>query len=222
MDILRELFLKGGPVMWPLLVCSLVSLTITVERVIFWTRERMRRRQRILDDVFDLTGDGRYDEAVSTGQRGRDACARVLVAGLTHRTHGLAEAMEVAAGVEVGRMKQGLSVLDTIITLAPLLGILGTVIGIIESFEMLGATGIEDPKAVTGGIAQALITTAAGLTIALASLVPFNTLVAAVQKQAQRLEQMATHFEVAYRKSMDSRAPGAEIPPAGPGTAATQ
>ena len=113
--------------------------------------------------------------------------------------------MQVAAENEIARMKRGLNVLDTIITMAPLLGILGTVLGIIESFDLLGMSGIEDPKAVTGGIAQALITTATGLSIALATLVPFNYLVSRVQKATKGLENVTTRFEVAYRRGLEDR-----------------
>ena len=80
--------------------------------------------------------------------------------------------MEVQASQEIVRMKRGLGILDTIITLAPMLGILGTVTGIIQSFDLLGSSGVEDPTGVTAGIAEALITTAAGLLIALAAVIP--------------------------------------------------
>jgi biopolymer transport protein ExbB len=85
--------------------------------------------------------------------------------------------------------------------MAPLLGILGTVLGIIASFDLLGASGIEDPKAVTGGIAQALITTAAGLAVAIVSLIPLNYFVARTQRETRRLEQIATQFEVTCRRN---------------------
>ena len=91
-------------------------------------------------------------------------------------------------------MKRGLNVLDTIITLSPLLGILGTVSGIIGSFELLGDMGIQDPKAVTGGIAQALITTAAGLSVAIVTLIPYNLFRQAKSKTSQSVNKICTHF----------------------------
>jgi biopolymer transport protein ExbB len=111
--------------------------------------------------------------------------------------------MEVAAEDEIERMKRGLDILDTIITMAPLLGILGTVLGIIDSFDLLGNSGIENPKAVTGGIAQALITTAAGLTVALMTLVPFNYLVAKVKKETKEVNKIMLRFEAAYRNGLE-------------------
>jgi biopolymer transport protein ExbB len=83
---------------------------------------------------------------------------------------------------------------------APLLGILGTVIGIILSFDMLAQEGIENPQAVTGGIAQALITTAAGLTIAILAVIPFNYFNAKVEQAVQIIEQYATSLEIVYEK----------------------
>jgi biopolymer transport protein ExbB len=123
---------------------------------------------------------------------------------MVHREHGLMEAMEVAAGDEIERMKRGLPILDTIITMAPMLGILGTVTGIIKSFNLLGTVGVADPRAATSGLAEALITTAAGLIVALATLVPFNYFVSRVTSSAKHLEQVAAQFGVAYRKSRSS------------------
>jgi len=197
---MRELFIKGGPLMWPLLVCSLVSVTIIIERTIFWARLRRRRRPADVKQVFMAAEEGAFDRAADIGERSSDPEARVLASGLAHRDYGLRESMEAAAQHEIERMKQGLDVLDTIITLAPLLGILGTVLGIIQSFDLLGAAGIEDPKAVTGGIAQALLTTASGLAVAVVTLIPFNYLVARVKSATARFEKIVVRFEIACRR----------------------
>ncbi len=100
----------------------------------------------------------------------------------------------------------GMNILDTIITMAPLLGILGTVLGIIESFDLLSLSGIQDPKAVIGGISQALITTASGLTVALATLIPFNYYSVRVGRATRRLEKTGTRLELAYLKGLASGA----------------
>jgi biopolymer transport protein ExbB len=115
----------------------------------------------------------------------------------------MGRAMESAAAEELRRMQRFTGVLDTMITVAPLLGIFGTVLGIIDSFEILGAAGIADPRAVTGGIAQALITTAFGLGIAILSVFPFNYFNSRVEEAAHQIEQYATSLEIVYEKLQD-------------------
>jgi biopolymer transport protein ExbB len=112
----------------------------------------------------------------------------------------MAKAMETAAADEMERMRRYLVVLDTMITVAPLLGIFGTVLGIISSFDLLGRSGIQDPSAVTGGIAQALITTASGLGIAILSVFPYNYFNARAEKAALAVEKYATSLEIVYEK----------------------
>ena len=106
---------------------------------------------------------------------------------------------------ELDRMRRYLPILDTIIMVSPLLGIFGTVIGIILSFEILGSAGIEEPQAVTAGIAQALITTASGLGIAILSLFPFHYFNSRVEKAALIIEKYATSLEIVYEKLTQSR-----------------
>ena len=101
-----------------------------------------------------------------------------------------------------------MGVLDTMITIAPLLGILGTVMGIIDSFDMLGTQGLETPQVVTVGIAQALITTATGLIIAIATVVPYNAFNARIERSARTIEKYATSFEIVYEKIVMAREHG--------------
>lgn len=196
-----DLFVKGGPIMWPLLVCSLVSVTVIIERAIFWWRQDKRRKSMLVEEILHHTESGNFEGAI-IGSGISDVVVRVLTSALVHKDDGPLENMQIAAQDEIEGMKRGMGVLDTIITMAPLLGILGTVIGIIESFNLLGLTGIEEPRAVVGGIAQALITTAAGLSVALITLIPFNYLITKVDKAAKNLEKTIARFEVAYKKGM--------------------
>lgn len=194
------MFVKGGPLMWPLLLCSVLTITLMLERGIFWLRESRRRNGGAIEEILRLTEAGEFDEAIRSLGNQMDAGARVLMEALNNRDYGIRESLEVAAQSEIERMKRGMTVLDTIITLAPLLGILGTVLGIIESFDVLGVMGIENPRAVTGGIAQALITTAAGLSVAIMALIPYNLFIDRVEKTTSYLEKVTTGFELAYRK----------------------
>ena len=201
---MSELMAKGGPVMWPLLVCSLLSLMITIERLVWQWRRSRRRSNGLGQKIIECAGLGRFSQAIELGEGSRDATARVLIAGLRQQKHGLAEAMQIAAEAYLAQMRRGLGALDTIITLAPLLGILGTVTGIIQSFELLGDAGIEQPREVVGGIAQALITTAAGLTIAVLTLITFNWFVSRVERSASDLQTRATQLEIACRRGMEA------------------
>lgn len=207
---MQELMIKGGPVMWPLLACSIVALAVTLERTCFWITERFRRRRATVATLFSLAEAGDFAPAIAQGEQTHCLVCRILVAGLRHREYGLAQSLEAAAMQEIERMKSHLAVLDTVITLAPLLGILGTVAGIIGSFDLLGDAGIEDPRAVTGGIARALITTATGLAIAIMTLLPYNALSRKVEKVVRYLEQIVTCFEVAVRKGEAHSAPSGE------------
>ncbi|MEE9566421.1 MAG: MotA/TolQ/ExbB proton channel family protein [Desulfobacteria bacterium] len=193
-----DLFQKGGVVMYPLLACSLVSLTLILERGLFWMREKRRADNALLDEVLELARLREYQKIKARAEGAVDYVARVLVCGLVHREYSLSKAMEMAAMEEIKRMKRYLPVLDTLITAAPLLGILGTVIGIIHSFDMLGQAGIQDPQAVTSGIAQALITTAAGLMIAIFTLFPYNYFMSKVEKAGVRIEKYATSLEIVH------------------------
>lgn len=184
--------------MYPLLACSLVSLTLILERGLFWMREKRRADNALLDEVLELARLREYQKIKARAEGAVDYVARVLVCGLVHREYSLSKAMEMAAMEEIKRMKRYLPVLDTLITAAPLLGILGTVIGIIHSFDMLGQAGIQDPQAVTSGIAQALITTAAGLMIAIFTLFPYNYFMSKVERAAVRIEKYATSLEIVH------------------------
>lgn len=200
-----NLLIKGGPLMWPLLACSVVSLALVLERFFFWTTATLRHDRQLTNRLFELTEAGNFEEAEKLGEGSRSIPARVLIAGLVHREYGLVQSMEAAAVSEIESMKRGLSVMDTIITLAPLLGILGTVSGIIISFDLLGQSSLAEPRAVTAGIAQALLTTAAGLSVAIMTLLPYNAFVRKVEKVTRYLERITTHFEVAFQKGLAKR-----------------
>jgi biopolymer transport protein ExbB len=187
---------QGGVIMYPLVACSIISLAVILERMYFWIREDRRMDSVLVDQVLELARLGKHEEIRTKTQGALDYVVKILVCGLVHREFSLSKAMEMAALEEIKRMKKHLSILDTMITAAPLLGILGTVLGIIHSFDMLGSAGIQDPQAVTSGIAQALLTTAAGLFIAIFTLFPFNYFNSKVEKARIRIEKYATSLEI--------------------------
>lgn len=195
-----EIFISGGPVMYPLLACSIIVLTLVFERVFFWFGIDMHRNKALVDEVLELCRQGDWESVRIRTKGSKDYIIRILITGILHREFSMTKAMESAAAEEIKRMRRYNGVLDTMITVAPLLGIFGTVLGIITSFEMLGAAGIEHPQAVTAGIAQALITTAAGLGIAIFSVFPYNYFNSRVENAALSIEKYATSLEIVYEK----------------------
>ncbi|MFC1461510.1 MotA/TolQ/ExbB proton channel family protein [Verrucomicrobiota bacterium] len=105
--MVRDIIARGGPVMWPLLACSLIALAVTVERILFWWREcRTNRSTPLIEELFLRTEQGEFDQAASLAQGRSDAFVRVLVSGLRHRDYGMTESMTVAANDEIAHMKQ--------------------------------------------------------------------------------------------------------------------
>lgn len=194
--------------MYPLLACSFLVLFVVVERIIYWAGIDMHRNHKMLDQVLELCRQGEWEKIRQKVTQSKDYVITILVAGIVHKEFSMGKAMEAAATDQIKRMQRFMGILDTMITVAPLLGIFGTVIGIINSFEMLGTAGIEDPKAVTAGIAQALITTATGLGIAIFSVFPFNYFNSRVEKAAHTIEKYATSLEIVYEKLLQKNVDG--------------
>lgn len=192
-----ELFLKGGPIMWPLLVCSLISVTILVERFLYF-KGFQKGGGEGMKDIRSALEDGNIAVALEKCKAGDHPLHRVLAEGLAHyQRRGsvrLEEKLEEAALEEVPRFEKGLGALDTIITLAPLLGLLGTIIGMIQSFSIFSLAGSSQPNAITGGIAEALIATAAGLIIAIFTLVGHNFFHKKAMDLTRDIEKGATHL----------------------------
>ncbi len=196
MQTVWHLFQSGGPVMWPLLACSIITLTVVLERLFFWIGLEHYRNRPLMDEVLEIARYGDW-EAIKEKTTGcRDHVIRMLAVGILHRKFSLTKAMEAEAEEALKRMRRFMTVLDTMITVAPLLGIFGTVLGIIASFNLLGSSGIEDPKAVTAGIAQALITTATGLGIAILAVFPYNFFNTRIEAASHVMEKYATNLEI--------------------------
>lgn len=168
-----EFFIKGGPIMYPIAVVSLFAVGIFVERLFWWTRMAAKRSPRQLEAVYEALESGNLAKAIDQASKSKDPVVRMIHHGLNHRHTSMQGALEVAAGQELQDAGRFLSAMDTIVTLAPLLGLLGTVTGIMGSFTSIGGSELAVEK-VTGGIGEALIATAAGLGIAIGTLVPMN------------------------------------------------
>ncbi|MGD9082940.1 MAG: MotA/TolQ/ExbB proton channel family protein [Desulfobacterales bacterium] len=195
-----DIFISGGPVMYPLLACSVIVLTVIIERIFFWIGIDMRRDRPLVDEVLELCREGDWESVRIKTKASKDYIIKILITGILHREFSMVKAMESAASEQIKRMRKYMGIIDTMITVAPLLGIFGTVIGIILSFEALGSAGIEHPQVVTEGIAQALITTATGLGIAILSVFPYNYFNSRVETSALAIEKYATSLEIVYEK----------------------
>jgi biopolymer transport protein ExbB len=192
-----HLLVKGGWMMIPLALCSLVSVTIIIDRFFFFRRIGGANRT---GDVIGLARKGLLAEASrianepAAGKGIPSPVMKVLAAGIASPSEPGC-AMEAAAILELSEMRRGLSALDTIVTLSPLLGLLGTIIGMINSFNVMAAAGLGQPHAVTGGVAEALIATAGGISIAVVTLIPYNHFLSRVERETDAMEAWATRLE---------------------------
>ena len=192
------IFEKGGPIMWPLLCASILALGTVLERVFFLVNEARKRDRAAMDQLFASVERGDMAAAIATGKRSKYFVVRALGYALEHKENSLPNALLYAQSQELKRFKRGIPILDTVITLAPLLGLLGTVTGMMGSFKLIGGD-LSAPGAITGGISEALIATAFGLCIAITALIPFNILNSKLEEAGHELEQAAKQLELVVR-----------------------
>ena len=190
-----QFFEKGGPVMWPLLACALVAVAVVGERIFWWLREGSRRDPKTLEQVLIALENGDVAAAKQASADSADPVLRMIHRGLGHAHSSLEGALQLGAGVELERAGRFLTVMDTLVTLAPLLGLLGTVTGLMGAFLQVGDAELS-VVAVTGGIGEALIATACGLGIAIVALIPLNLFNRKVARLQYELETAATNVEV--------------------------
>jgi biopolymer transport protein ExbB len=203
-NFLIDNFRKGGPIMWPILIVSIVGLTVVIERIFWWSGRWFRRDPKRIEKVFTAIEVGDVAEASRLSRDSRDPTLRMMWNGLNHQHTSLQGALQVAAGIEIKRAGRFLVVMDTLVTLAPLLGLLGTITGLIRSFSFLGNEELA-VQAVTGGIAEALIATACGLGIAIFALIPFNFFTSRVSNLEFELQTAATNLEVMLQAQIKGR-----------------
>ncbi len=186
---LAMLIERGGYVMVPLLILSVISLTLIFERMWFWMLTHSPTRVRRLGRLNDALRRGHREKALGMVQGDRSPFAIVARRMLEH---GASDAVAVeVVEAQRPRLDRFMVSLSSIITAAPLLGILGTVIGIIQSFKLLGdQSTLTDPREVSAGIAAALLTTALGLTVALITLFPYMIYRSHVDRAVGRLESV--------------------------------
>jgi biopolymer transport protein ExbB len=193
--IVIRIFQEGGWIMWPILITSIVAVTVIIERFLWWQKESRKRDLLKQDQLFAALEKHDIKHASNLAGSSQDSVLRVLWYGLNHSHSSLQGALQVSAGIELERAGRFIVVLDTIVTLAPLLGLLGTVTGLMRAFFKLGEAELSE-QAIGGGIAEALIATACGLTIAVVSLIFLNYYSAKLAKFQFDLQTACTNVEV--------------------------
>jgi biopolymer transport protein ExbB len=209
---LIDLFKRGGPIMWPLLAVSILALGTVIERVLFILGEQKRRDGRGLQGLLEAAEQGDLARAAAIGRKSKFYVVRALTYALQHREKSLSGALLYAQAQELKRFSRGLPILDTTITIAPLLGLLGTVTGMMHSFSLIGGE-LSAPGAITGGIAEALIATAFGLGIAILALIPFNYLNNRIEEARHELDAAATQLELLVHPAPAAAAAAPPPPP---------
>lgn len=188
-----ELIKAGGWVMWPLILCSIAALAIIGERL--WSLQRKSvMPPELLSQVQIWLDRKELDAPRLTLLRESSPLGRVMAAGLVNRHHDhaiLKEAIEDAGRHVVPELERYLNALGTIAAISPFLGLLGTVLGMIQMFAGIGSHGLGDPSVVANGISQALIATASGLLVAIPSLMAYRMLRGRVDELAMEMEQEA-------------------------------
>lgn len=186
-----EIMQKGGLLMWPIALCSVVAVVIIVERLIYYRRIRVDE-QKLISRLKSALAKGHHDEALSICDANPSPVSTLMRVGIEHRDDEpvlLREAVMDAANMEIPRLERFLSALGTVANISTLLGLLGTVTGNIRAFGVFGAGGgISDPEQLAKGISEALITTAAGLIVSIPTVIFYNYLVTKVNHIIIRLE----------------------------------
>lgn len=186
-----KFFQKGGPVMWPLLFLSILGLAFIFER--FWHYHRVSiNTPEFLDKMRKILGQQKIKEAIQLCENYRGPIASILKAGLLkfgHERSEIEKAIDNSGAIEMSRLERGLIWIATISTIAPMLGFLGTVTGMIKAFDVIAAQGMNNPAMVALGISEALITTATGLIIAIPMSLAYNFFTNKVSKLVLEMEE---------------------------------
>ena len=196
-----ELFQKGGPIMWPILILSVITMGVVIERFFFIFGEIRRRDKATVHKIFECVQHGKFLDAIKAGRASNDMIARVLTEGLEHRESSLDDALLEAASKELDLYNRGLVVLDTAVTLGPLLGLLGTVTGMIKAFGIVGGGDLADKQQViTGGIAESLLAVSFGLIVAIIAILPLNYFSAKLEQVRRQIEASMNQLTILLRK----------------------
>lgn len=196
-----ELFKHGGPIMWPILLVSFVGITVVIERVLFIFRENSHREPEVVQKMLECVEHRDIEGALVIGKKSKDFVAKILTYSLTNKEFSMANAFIRASSQELTRFSQGMATLDTVITAAPLLGLLGTVTGMMRTFGAMSGDISSAAGQITSGVAEALIATACGLFIAIFGLLPYNYMNARIEEAKHDVADASNALEILIKKS---------------------
>jgi len=188
-----ELVKAGGWLMWPIIACSVIAMAIVVERLWIYRRRRVLP-SNLVAQIWQLHQKNQLTAAHIQTVRKSSPLGRILAAGLANRMHArevMKEAIEEEGRQVVHELEHYLNTLGTIANISPLLGLLGTVIGMIKVFAAITTSGVGNPSVLAGGISEALITTAAGLSVAIPALIFHRYLSGKVNRIVLSMEEQS-------------------------------
>ena len=201
-NLLIEKFIHGGWVMWPILVTFLLSLSVILDRAVWWSALQSKIRNQLQEKAREALGTGDFTTAWQMGQNTTEPYLANLREGISHANTSMLAAMQLHATQLLEKAEARMWVLSTMITLAPLLGLFGTVAGLMGSFAAIGTDQLAVTK-VTGGIGEALIATACGIAIAVLCLLPYNFFRKRVSVLRSSLERWINHSELLVRSAKE-------------------
>jgi biopolymer transport protein ExbB len=201
-NIVVETFIEGGWVMWPILATFFLALCVILDRAVWWLRLKSLLQPARQEEARDAIGTGDFATAWKLAQNTADPYLQNLAEGITHARTSMLAAMQLHATHLIEKSEARMWVISTLITLAPLLGLFGTVVGIMGSFSFVGDDQLAASK-VSGGIAEALIATACGIAIAILCLLPYNFFRKRVALLRGSLERWINHTELLAKSAKE-------------------
>lgn len=191
-----DYLVRGGVLIVPILLCSLVGLAVFFERL--WVlRSSKNIPLSLVARARELVKRGQIEEAMALSQKSQTPLGRIISAALKNagfEREAVKESVEEVGRTEAAHLERYVGILGTVANVSPLLGLLGTVSGMIKVFEMISVQGVGDPTILAEGIHEALITTAAGLSVAIPALIAYRYFIGKVDRIVLELEQQALHF----------------------------
>lgn len=199
---------KGGIIMIPIVLCSFLALAVFIERLLTLKRSKIIPRD-FFNDVSELILKNKIEEADKLCDENESSLARIIAVGIRYHEEPIEvvkENITEAGRREVAKMDRHTPIIGTVANITPLLGLLGTVSGMIKAFNVISTVGVGDPSVLAGGISEALITTAAGLTVAIPSFVGYKYILGLADNYVMEMEEYSTHIvEILKRNTITSK-----------------